>query len=76
MEEAVQALSQAITSLKSYGPGAAVGEAVQQLGNLLGRLTSGQWSLRERKLSKYQSHSYRKMTLLIVRLWIGPGAGA
>jgi hypothetical protein len=62
IEETVQALNQTIASLKSYGPGAAVGEAVQQLENLLGHLTSGQWSLRERKLSKYRSHSYRKMS--------------
>ncbi|MEI6395417.1 MAG: VWA domain-containing protein [Verrucomicrobiota bacterium] len=62
MEEAVQALNQAIASLKSYGPGASVGEAVQQLENLLGRITSGHWSVRERKFSKYRSHSYRKMS--------------
>ena len=62
MEEAVQALNQAIASLKSYGPGASIGEAVQQLENLLGRITSGHWSVRERKFSKYRSHSYRKMS--------------
>jgi hypothetical protein len=62
IDEAAQALTQAITSLKSYGPGAVVGEATQQLENLLERITSGKWSLRERKLSKYRSHSYRKMS--------------
>jgi Ca-activated chloride channel homolog len=62
MDEAVQALNQAIATLKSYGPGASVGEAVPQLEKLLGRITSGEWSLRERKLSKYRSHSYRKMS--------------
>jgi hypothetical protein len=55
-------LDQAIASLKSYGPGAAVGEAVQQLESLLGRIKSGDWSLRERKLRRYQSHSYQKMS--------------
>jgi Ca-activated chloride channel family protein len=62
IDEAVQALNQAIAALKSYGPGAAVGEATQQLENLLNRITSGEWSLRERKLSKYRSHSFRKMS--------------
>ena len=59
MDEAIDALNQAIASLKSYGPGAAVGEAVQQLESLLGRIQSGHWSLRERKLRRYQSHSYQ-----------------
>jgi Ca-activated chloride channel family protein len=62
MDEAIDALNQAIASLKSYGPGAAVGEAVQQLESLLGRIKSGDWSLRERKLRRYQSHSYQKMS--------------
>jgi hypothetical protein len=62
MDEAMDALNQAIASLKSYGPGAAVGEAVQQLESLLSRVTSGEWSLRERKLRHYQSHSYQKMS--------------
>jgi len=62
LDEAVMALNQTIAALKSYGPEAAVGEAVQQLESLLGRLTSGEWSLRLRKLSKYSSHSYQRMS--------------
>jgi len=66
---AVAALRGTIDSLKSYGPDAPVGEAVQQLEALLGRIEGGEWSLRERKLSKYRSHSYRKMSSK--ELWSG-----
>src|ERR1017187_7322190 len=62
VDEALVVLNQTINSLKSYGPEATVGEAVKQLEDLLGRLTSGEWSLRLRKLSKYRSHSYGRMS--------------
>jgi hypothetical protein len=42
-DEAVEALNQAIASLKSQAPGAGVTEAVQQLESLLSRVTSGEW---------------------------------
>jgi Ca-activated chloride channel family protein len=59
---AVAGLRAAIDSLKGYGPKAPVGEAVQQLEAMLKRIEGGEWSLRERKLSKYRSHSYRRMS--------------
>ena len=62
LDEALIVLNQAIAWLKSYGPGAPVGEAVQQLESLQGRLASGEWGARERKLSRYSSHTHRKMS--------------
>lgn len=59
---AVGTLRTAIESLKGYGPDAPIAEAVQQLEALLGRIEGGAWSWRERKLSKYRSHSYRRMS--------------
>lgn len=72
LDEAVMALTQTIAALKSYGPEAAVGEAVQQLEKLLAPLASGEWSLRLRKASKYASHSYRRMSSS--EHWSGGGA--
>jgi Ca-activated chloride channel family protein len=62
LAEALEALNQTIAALKSYGSEATVGEAVQQLENLLGRINSGEWSVRLRKLSKYSSYSLSKMS--------------
>ena len=59
---AVDLLQQTITSLKKYGAAAQVVEAVRQLENLLAQVETGELSLRERKLSKYRSHSYGKMS--------------
>jgi hypothetical protein len=59
---AILSLEEAIAALKSYGPGAPVGEAIQQLEATLKRIQSGEWSLRERKMSKYRSHSYGRMS--------------
>jgi Ca-activated chloride channel homolog len=59
---AVAAIQNVLDSLKGYGADALVGEAVQQLEALLRRIQAGSWSLRERKLSKYRSHSYRRMS--------------
>jgi len=72
LEEAVMALNQTIAALRGYGPEAAVGEAVGQLEKLLGQLTSGEWSLRLRKSSKYFSHSTRRMSTS--EHWSGSGA--
>jgi len=57
---AVASVQSAIDALKSYGPGAPVAEAIQQLEASLRGL--GAWNLRERKLSKYRGHSYRRMS--------------
>jgi hypothetical protein len=62
IEAATAGLRAAIDALKGYGPKAPIGEAVQQLEAMLNRLESGEWSLRQRKLSKYRSHSYRRMS--------------
>jgi len=59
---AILSLQEAIAALKSYGPDAPVGEAIQQLEATLKRIQSGEWSLRERKMSKYRSHSYGRMS--------------
>jgi Ca-activated chloride channel homolog len=67
--DAVAALQSVIDSLKAYGPNAPVGEAIQQLEAMLHRIQAGDWSLRERKLSKYRSHSYRRMSSS--ELWSG-----
>ena len=61
-EAGIAALQTAINALRSYGPGAPVAEAIQQLEATLKRIQGGEWSLRERKLSKYRSHSYRRMS--------------
>jgi Ca-activated chloride channel family protein len=61
-EQAVQALRQAIDDLNRYGPTTTTAEAIQQLQAMLHRLVSGEWSMRERKLSSYRSHSYLKMS--------------
>jgi Ca-activated chloride channel family protein len=55
-------LQQTISALKQYGPEGLVSEAVQQLERLLAQVEAGELSARERKLSKYRSHSYRKMS--------------
>jgi Ca-activated chloride channel family protein len=60
--EAVQMIQRNIELLKKYGPAAQIQEAVQQLQNLLAQVETGELSLRERKLSKYRSHSLRKMS--------------
>ena len=67
---ATAALQNVIASLKEYGPDAPVREAVQQLEALLQRIQADEWSGRERKSSKYRSHSYRKMSSR--ELWTAP----
>ena len=62
LPEALAVLNEAIAALKSYGPQANVAEAVQQLEDLLKRLSSGEWSARLRKISRYSSHSYGRMS--------------
>jgi Ca-activated chloride channel homolog len=57
---ATASIQNAINDLRRYGPGAPVAEAIQQLEASLNGL--GRWSLRERKSSKYLSHSYRRMS--------------
>jgi hypothetical protein len=69
---AVSSLQEVIGALKSYGPGAPVAEAIQQLEAALTRVMSGEWSLRDRKISKYRSHSYGRMSSR--ELWSGRGA--
>jgi Ca-activated chloride channel homolog len=59
---AASLLHQTITLLRKYGPAASVAEAVQQLEKMLAQVETGELSLRERKLSKYRSHSWRKMS--------------
>jgi Ca-activated chloride channel family protein len=62
VEAAVALLQQTIAALKKYGSAAQVNEAVRQLENLLLQVEAGELSLRERKLHKYRSHSYRRMS--------------
>ena len=57
---AIASIQNAINDLQRYGPGAPVGEAIQQLQTTLQGLAA--WSFRERKNSKYLSHSYRRMS--------------
>jgi Ca-activated chloride channel family protein len=57
---ATASIQNAINDLKRYGSGAPVAEAIQQLEASLNGLA--RWSLRERKTSKYLSHSYRRMS--------------
>jgi hypothetical protein len=64
-------LQEAIASLKKYGPAALVSEAVQQLEKLLAQVRTGALSTRDRKLSKYRSHTYRKMSSS--ELWSAQG---
>jgi Ca-activated chloride channel family protein len=69
---AIESLQDAIAALRAYGPGAPVAEAIQQLEGTLKRIEGGEWSLRERKSSKYRSHSYRRMSSR--ELWSAPDA--
>jgi Ca-activated chloride channel family protein len=57
---ATASIQNAINDLKRYGPGAPVTEAIQQLETTLQGLET--WSFRQRKSSKYLSHSYRRMS--------------
>jgi hypothetical protein len=57
---ATASIQNAINDLRRYGPDAPVAEAIQQLEARLKGLEY--WSLRERKTSKYLSHSYRRMS--------------
>jgi Ca-activated chloride channel family protein len=62
VEAAVAMLRRSIEFLQKYGPAEKVQEAVQQLQHLLLQVETGSLSLRERKMSKFRSHSYRKMS--------------
>ncbi len=60
--QAVALLRQTMDALGEYGPNAPVGEALKLLQGLMNRIEQGDWSIRERKHSKYMSHSLRKMS--------------
>jgi Ca-activated chloride channel homolog len=59
-QEAIAALHLAIQEISQYGPHGA--EAAKVLQDLIAKIANGDWSLRERKSSRYRSASYRKMS--------------
>ena len=72
LQEAVVGLQNAIAALKAYGPEQQIAEAIQKLERLRQIIEVDGWTARERKSSRYLSHSYRQMSSH--ELWSGPDA--
>ena len=53
-------VSKTVQEIAQYGPHGA--EAAKVLSDLIAKISGGEWSLRERKSSRYRSASYRKMS--------------
>ena len=60
INEALAKLDLTIQELRQFGPGA--DEAIQVLTEMRKKIGEGEWSLRERKSSRYRSSSYRVMS--------------
>ena len=59
-QEAIALLHKTVQEIAQYGPHGA--EAAKVLSDLIAKISGGEWSLRERKSSRYRSASYRKMS--------------
>jgi Ca-activated chloride channel family protein len=62
IDEAIKTLNKALDDLQRYGGADNVKEALQLLDNLKGKIQDNGWNLRERKLSRYRSAQYSKMS--------------
>ena len=59
-QEAIAVLNQAIQEISQYGPHGE--EAMKILKDMIAKIANGGWTSRERKISRYRSSSYRRMS--------------